>query len=106
MQDVVSLSSHQLSSNLVIIGEVWNELSPEQQEALTAAVEEAMVQEPECAAEAEEEILAGWGTDGAIEIVEDVDREAFREKAEPYLRENFTPEQVEVLDAIRSTADE
>ena len=46
VQDVVSLSSHQLSSNLVIIGEVWNELSPEQQEALTAAVEEAMVEDP------------------------------------------------------------
>ena len=36
--------------------------------------------------------------------IEDVDREAFRAKAEPYLRENFTPEQVVVLDAIRSTA--
>ena len=65
-----------------------------------------MVQEPECAATAEEEILDGWGADGAIEIVEDVDREAFRAKAEPYLRENFTPEQIEVLDAIRSVVDE
>ncbi len=44
-------------------------------------------------------------TGGAMEIVDDVDREAFRAKAEPYLRENFTPEQVEVLDAIRSTAE-
>jgi len=106
VQDVVSLSSHQLSSNLVIIGEVWNELSPEQQEALTAAVEEAMVEEPVCAAEAEEEILAGWEADGAIEIVDDVDRDAFREMVEPYLRENFTDEQVAVLDAILSTAEE
>jgi TRAP-type transport system periplasmic protein len=106
VQDVLSLSSHQLSSNLVIIGEVWNELSTEQQEALTAAVEEAMVQEPDCAATAEEEILAGWEADGAIEIVDDVDVDAFREMAEPYLRDNFTPEQVEVLDAIRSVVDE
>lgn len=106
VQDYISLSSHQLSSNLVIIGEVWNELSPEQQEALSAAVEEAMIQEPECAAAAEEEILAGWREDGAIEIVDDVDRDAFRELAEPYLRENFTPEQAEVLEAIRSAADE
>jgi tripartite ATP-independent transporter DctP family solute receptor len=105
VQDYISLSSHQLSSNLVIIGEVWNELSAEQQAALTAAVETAMVQEPQCAADAEEEILAEWRDTGAIEIVDDVDREAFRELAEPYLRENFTPEQVEVLEAIRSTAD-
>ena len=104
VQSHISLSSHQLSSNLVIIGEVWNELSTEQQDALTAAVAEAMVQEPECAAEAEEEILAEWRESGAIEIVEDVDREAFRERAEPFLRENFDDEQLEVLEAIRSTA--
>ena len=106
VQDVISLSSHQLSSNLIIIGDVWNELSPAQQEALTSAVAEAMVEEPICAAEAEEEILAGWEESGAIEIVDDVDRDAFREMVEPYLRDNFTPEQVEVLDAIRSVADE
>ncbi len=106
VQDYVSLSSHQLSSNLVIIGEVWNELSPEQQEALTAAVAEAMVEEPVCAAQTEDEILAAWRESGDIEIVEDVDRDAFREMVEPYLRENFTEEQVAVLDAIRSTAEE
>jgi tripartite ATP-independent transporter DctP family solute receptor len=106
VQDYISLSSHQLSSNLVIIGGVWNELSTEQQDALSAAVEEAMVQEPECAAEAEEEILAGWRESGNMEIVEDVDRDAFRELAEPYLRDNFDEAQLEVLEAIRSTAGE
>jgi tripartite ATP-independent transporter DctP family solute receptor len=106
VQSHISLSSHQLSSNLVIIGEVWNELSTAQQDALTAAVGEAMVQEPDCAAEAEEEILAAWRESGNMEIVEDVDRDAFRELAEPYLRDNFTAEQVEVLDAIRSAAGE
>lgn len=106
VQDYISLSSHQLSSNLVIIGEVWNELSTEQQDALSAAVEEAMVQEPECAAEAEEEILAGWREGGEMEIVEDVDREAFRERVEPFLRDAFDEAQLEVLEAIRSTASE
>jgi len=105
VQDYISLSSHQLSSNLVIIGEVWNELSTEQQQALTAAVEEAMVQEPECAAQAEEEIMAEWRESGNMEIIEDVDREAFRELAEPYLRDQFDEAQLEVLEAIRSTAE-
>lgn len=104
VQDYISLSAHQLSSNLVVISGVWDELSPEQQQALADGVEEAMVQEPQCAAEAEEGILAEWGESGALEIVDDVNRDAFRELAEPYLRENFTPEQVEVLDAIRSAA--
>jgi tripartite ATP-independent transporter DctP family solute receptor len=105
VQDYISLSSHQLSSNLVIIGPVWNDLSIEQQDAMAAAVEEAMVQEPQCAADAEEEILAGWREGGEMEIIDDVDRDAFRELAEPYLRENFSDEQIEVLDAIRSTAE-
>jgi tripartite ATP-independent transporter DctP family solute receptor len=105
VQDYISLSSHQLSSNLVIIGPVWNELSSAQQDALAAAVGEAMIQEPVCAAEAEEEILAEWRESGAIEIVEDVDRDAFRELAEPGLRDAFTPEQIEVLEAIRSVVE-
>jgi tripartite ATP-independent transporter DctP family solute receptor len=104
VQDVVSMSSHQLSSNLIVIGKVWDELSAEQQAALQAAVDKAMVDEPACVVEAESAILEKWRAADAVEIVEDVDRDAFREKAEPYLRENFTPEQVEVLDAIRSTA--
>ena len=104
VQSHVSLSSHQLSSNLVVIGKVWDTLSPEQQAALTAAVEKAMVEEPKCVVEAEKAILDEFRAGGAMEVVEDVDREAFRAKAEPYLRRDFTPEQVVVLDAIRSTA--
>ena len=63
-----------------------------------------MVEEPKCVVDAEKAILDEFKTGGTMEVIEDVDREAFRAKAEPYLRANFTPEQVEVLDAIRSTA--
>lgn len=105
VQDFVSLSSHQLSSNLVVVGPVWSDLSDAQQAALSAAVEKAMVDEPACVVEAEETILAGFRESGSMEIVEDVDRDAFRTRAEPYLRENFTAEQVTVLDAIRSAAE-
>jgi len=106
VQDYISMSSHQLSSNLVVINaDTWSQLSPEQQQALADGVEEAMVQEPQCAAESEQEILDGWRDGGALEIVEDVDRDAFREMAEPFLREAWSEEQIAVLDAIRSTAD-
>ena len=104
VQKYVSLSSHQLSSNLVVIGPVWAKLSAEQQAALSAAVEKAMVEEPKCVVTAEKAILDEFRAGGAMQVVEDVDREAFRAKAEPYLRANFTPEQVAILDAIRSTA--
>jgi tripartite ATP-independent transporter DctP family solute receptor len=105
VQDYVSMSSHQLSSNLVVVNdEAWAGLSPEQQAALQAAVEKAMVEEPKCVVDAEKAILDEFRAGGDMQVIEDVDRDAFRTKAEPYLREHFTPEQVEVLDAIRSTA--
>jgi tripartite ATP-independent transporter DctP family solute receptor len=102
VQEVVSMSSHQLSSNLVVVGPFWDELDEAQQAALSEAVATAMVQEPECVTEIETDILDEWRANDTIEIVEDVDREAFRARAEPFLRENFTPEQIEVLDGIRS----
>jgi len=105
VQDVLSMSSHQLSSNAVIIGPVWDDLNADQQAALSTAVESAMVQEPECVTETEAEILEEWRANDTIEIVEDVDREAFRARAEPHLRAEFTPEQIEVLDAIRSVVE-
>ena len=86
------MSSHQLNSNLVVMNEAkWQSLSAEQQAALTAAVEAAMAQMPQCVEDFESQTLEDWRANGTIEIVEDVDREAFRTKAEPYLRENFSP---------------
>ena len=106
VQDVMSLSGHQLNSNLVVVNEAtWQSLSPEQQEALSTAVASAMDQVPQCVEEFEAQTLAAWGADGTIEIVDDVDVDAFRTKAEAYLRENFTEEQVPVLEAIRSVAE-
>ena len=105
VQSFVSLSSHQLSSNLVVMNDAkWSSLSPEQQAALQAAVQKAMVEEPKCVDTAEKQILDEFRAGGTMQVIDDVDREAFRTKAVPYLREHFTPEQVTVLDAIRSTA--
>ncbi len=106
VQDYISLSAHQQSSNLVVMNEdKWQSLSEEQQAALQAAVDEAMDQVPACDAEATEAQLNEWRENGPMQVIDDVDREAFRAKAEPYLREQWSPEQVEVLDAIRSVAE-
>jgi CheY-like chemotaxis protein len=40
-----------------------------------------------------------------MEVVDDVDVEAFRTQADEYLRENFSPEQLAVYEAIRSAAE-
>jgi TRAP-type C4-dicarboxylate transport system substrate-binding protein len=106
VQDVMSMSGHQLNSNLVVINEAtWQSLTPEQQASLQGAVTAAMEQVPACVEEFESTTLEEWRANDVIEIVEDVDREAFRTKAEPYLRENFSEEQVPVLEAIRSVAE-
>lgn len=106
VQDYISMSSHQANSNLVIIGgDSWNELSEEQQEALTAAVDAAEEQVPDCVAEDEEKTLAEWQESGDMEVVDDVDVEAFRSQADAYLRENFNEEQLAVYEAVRSEAE-
>lgn len=105
VQDYVSMSSHQLNTNLVIIGPVWNELSGEQQDALTAATEKAVTEVTSCVAEDEEAILEEWRTGGEWEVIEDVDREAFSEKAEEYLTGVLTGDSLTVYEAIRSTSE-
>ncbi|MET0997407.1 MAG: DctP family TRAP transporter solute-binding subunit [Marmoricola sp.] len=105
VQDYLSLSAHQANSNLVIIGSVWDELSSEQQEALQTAVDAAVEQVPQCVAEDEEATLAEWKESGAIEIVDDVDVDTFREQADAFFLENFNEEQLAVYEAIRSTVE-
>lgn len=105
VQDYLSLSAHQLNTNLVIMGPVWGELSSEQQDALTAAVETAVSEVTACVAEDEEATIDEWRTGGQWEIVEDVDTDAFQEKAVAYLEETLTGESLEVFEAIRSSAE-
>ena len=105
VQDYISLSSHQANSNLVIIGEVWNELSAEQQEVLQAAVDTAVEQVPGCVEEDEQKTLDKWAESGDLEVVDDVDVEAFRTQVDSYLRDNFNDEQLAVYEAIRGTAE-
>ncbi len=106
VQDYISMSNHQANSNLVIIGaDAWSGLSGEQQDALTAAVDAAEEQVPPCVAEDEEKILAEWADSGTMEVVDDVDVDAFRTQADEYLRDNFNADQLEIYEAIRSEAE-
>jgi tripartite ATP-independent transporter DctP family solute receptor len=105
VQDYISLSAHQANSNLVIIGDKWNDLTSEQQEALQAAVDKAVGQVPGCVDEDEQKTLQDWKDTDAISIVDDVDVDAFRTMADSYLREHFNDEQLAVYEAIRGTAE-
>ncbi len=104
VQDYLSLSAHQLNTNLVIIGEVWEELDSDQQEVLSSAVEEAVDEVTACVAEEEETTLQDWETSGEIEVVDDVDIDAFSDQARQYLEENLEGDSLEVFESIRGSA--
>ena len=103
--DYVSLSRHAVGSQLVLIaGSTWDQLTEEQQEHLQAAVSETREQNRQCAEADEQEILTRWQEQGSPIVVEDVDREAFRDKALEYLENNLSDEELSVLRSIRSVS--
>ncbi|GAA3711843.1 sialic acid TRAP transporter substrate-binding protein SiaP [Zhihengliuella alba] len=105
VQDYLSLSGHSLNSNLIVVGPVWDELDAEQQEALQAAIATAEDRMVECVAEAEEELLNEYRSGDRIEIVDDVDVEAFQERTDAWYRENLEGEQLAAFEAIRGSAE-
>jgi hypothetical protein len=60
---------------------------------------------PGCVEEDEQKTLAEWKESGSLKVVDDVDVEAFRTKADSYLRDTFNDEQLAVYEAIRGTAE-
>ena len=98
VQDYISLSSHQANSNLVIIGEVWDELSTEQQDALQAAVDAAVEQVPGCVDEDEQKTLAEWEESGAHR-----DRRRRRRRGVPHARPTPTCGRTSTRSSSRST---
>ncbi len=104
VQDYISLSAHQLNTNLVVMSPMWEELDSAQQDALTSAVEMAVTEVTGCIDETEQATLDEWRAGEDMEVIDDVDREAFSEMASEYLENTFTGESLEVFQAIRATA--
>ncbi|NME88563.1 sialic acid TRAP transporter substrate-binding protein SiaP [Corynebacterium stationis] len=101
--DYVSLSRHAVGSQLIIVaGDTWERLSEQEQADLQAAISDVRAQNRQCAVEDEQETMTRWKEQGTPEIIEDVDREAFMEKAHAYWEENLSPEELEVYNSIRS----
>lgn len=101
--DYVSLSRHAVGSQLIVVaGDTWERLSEQEQADLQAAISDVRAQNRQCADEDEQETMTRWKEQGTPEIIEDVDREAFMEKAHAYWEENLSPEELEVYNSIRS----
>lgn len=104
VQDYLSLSAHAQNSNLIVVGDVYDELTGQQQEALEAAVQTAIDQVPGCVEETEQAILDEYRSGDQIEVVEDVDTDAFREQTDAWFRQNLEGDSLAVYEAIRSSA--
>jgi tripartite ATP-independent transporter DctP family solute receptor len=105
VQSHVSLTGHQTGSQLIIISEtVWQELTPEQREALQTAVDETRDENRACIEDDEQKFLDEWKASGEMEVVEDVDREAFRSRVLQFFDENLEGQERELYDAIRASA--
>src|SRR5699024_1587198 len=105
VQDYLTLSAHQLNTNLVIISGVWDDLNEEQQEALNAAVETAVTDVTNCVAEDEEATLEEWESGDEWEIIDDVDVDAFQEQAVSHLQDTLEGDSLQVFEDIRSTSE-
>lgn len=105
VQSNISLTAHQLNTNLVLIGGVWNELDAEQQQVLTDATAEAIAQVTQCVADEEAETIAEWDSGDQWDVIDDVDVDAFQTQAIEWFEETLSGDELAVFEAIRATAD-
>lgn len=107
VQTHVSLNNHQTGFQLALINEEkWQSLNTEQQEAITSVIGETREVNRECIDSDQQTIIDDWAESGAVEVVEDVDIEAFEEKSEKFFLEHFTGADLELYTSIRDSAPE
>ncbi|UYM06618.1 DctP family TRAP transporter solute-binding subunit [Solicola gregarius] len=104
VQDYLSISDHAQNSNLIVAAPSYDDLTSEQQSALDDAVAAAVKQMPGCVEKAEKEILDKWESEDAIDIVDDVDQEAFADQTDAWFRENLKGDSLAVYEAIKDSA--
>ena len=101
VQSHISLTSHQIGSQMIVVsGQTWEQLSENQQQLLQESVSEVREENRSCIEEAEQEVLTAWESDGTIEVVDDVDVDAFREQAQEHFLNTLEGEQLELYEAF------
>lgn len=88
--DYFNMTRHLITAAPVIVNEdLWQSLTEEQRQALEEEVTAAAHDVRACVEEQDEAAYAYWRESGAIELVEDVDREALMERSRAYFSEGF-----------------
>jgi TRAP-type C4-dicarboxylate transport system substrate-binding protein len=97
----VNLTEHQQIIQLVgISGDVWDNLTEEQQESMERNAFDVRDQNAKCMEETNAEIIEEWESSGSVTVVDDVDIEAFREIAEEHLLNHYTGEDLEYYESM------
>ncbi|GAA1448163.1 DctP family TRAP transporter solute-binding subunit [Nocardiopsis tropica] len=103
VQSHISLTSHQIGSQLIVVsGQSWELMDEGQQEALQEAVSTVREENRACIEESEAEILDRWAADGAMEVVDDVDVDAFRTRSRDYFAEHLDEGQRALYESLHS----
>jgi TRAP-type C4-dicarboxylate transport system substrate-binding protein len=90
VQQYLNLTGHIQSSIQILINErVWQRLNAAQQQALRETLRELGEEVYAGTLQEEERILAQWREDHTLEIIEDVDVHAFRQRARQYFAQGF-----------------
>ena len=101
------LNNHNVGIHWILVSDkTYEKMSDEQAALLEETIHEIRPENAECVDEATEEILDEYRADDAFTVIEqeDIDMDAFIEKAEAYFENYFTGQTLEVYQAIREMA--
>lgn len=102
---VASLNNHQVGIHWLVVSEhTFDKLSEEQTALLEQTIHEIRPENRDCVDEATEEILDEYRADPSFTVIEeeDVDKDAFIEKAEDFFGSYYDGERLATYEAIRA----
>ena len=90
VQKCLNLTGHIQSSLQILVNErTWKRLSADQQKALLESIQELGDEVYEGLIKDEKKLIEEWRKDGTMEVIEDVDVDAFRERCRKYFSKGF-----------------
>ena len=90
VQKCLNLTGHIQSSLQILVNErKWQQLTADQQEALRESIQELGLAVYDGLIQDEKKLVEQWREDGTMEIIEDVDVDAFRERCRKHFSEGF-----------------
>lgn len=90
VQKCLNLTGHIQSSLQILVNErTWQRLTPEQQQALQESIQELGREVHRGTVADEKKLIEQWRKDGTMEIIDDVDVDAFRKGCREYFSKGF-----------------